>query len=158
MSTPISFTAGSSAESLTPAVQSFRLVIALAQELRTLMDQRLLPSGLTTQQAAVLSVIEMTGRPTTMTETARVLAMSHQNVKQLAVALERKGFIEIVPDEQDARSKRMQTTKKHRKFWAKRNPEDHACVAQWLSGLDKEETATLARLLTKALTSARASR
>lgn len=139
-------------------MQAFRLVITLAQELRTLMDQRLLPSDLTTQQAAVLTVIEMTGRATTMTETARALAMSHQNVKQLAVALERKGFLEIVPDEHDARSKRMQTTKKHRKFWAQRNPQDHAVVGQWLNGLDETETATLARLLAKALMSARAAR
>lgn len=145
-------------EPTTPAVQTFRLVIALAQELRTLMDRRLLPGGLTTQQAALLTVIEMAKRPPTMTEAARALAMSHQNLKQLAVALERKGFLEIVPDEQDARSKRMETTKKHRRFWAKRNPQDHACVAQWLDGLDEAETATLARLLAKALVSARAAR
>lgn len=72
--------------------------------------------------------------------------------------LERKGFLEIVADEHDARSKRMQTTKQHRKFWAKRNPQDHACVVEWLSGLDEAETATLVRLLGKAITSARAAR
>jgi DNA-binding MarR family transcriptional regulator len=145
-------------EALTPAVQSFRLVITLAQELRTLMDQRLQASELTTQQSALLTVIEIKGSAPTMTEAARLLGMSHQNVKQLAVALERKGFLEIVPDEKDARSKRMQTTKKHRKFWAKRNPEDHACVAEWLAGLDAEEQATLVKLLAKALMSARGSR
>ena len=122
------------------------------------MDQRLLPSGLTTQQAALLTIIETAGRPPTMTEAARALAMSHQNVKQLAVALERKGFLEIVPDERDARSKRMETTKKHRQFWAKRNPQDHACVAQWLGELDEAETATLARLLAKARVRAQAGR
>ena len=145
-------------ESPTAAVQTFRLVIALAQELRTLMDQRLLPSGLTTQQVALLTVIEIKGGSPTFTETARALAMSHQNVKQLAVALERKGFLEIVPDEHDGRSKRMQVTKKHRQFWAKRNPQDHACVGEWLAGLNEAETATLARLLAKALESARAAR
>lgn len=158
MSTSISVATGQRSESLTPAVQTFRLVIALAQELRTLMDQRLSPSGLTTQQAALLTVIETAGHPPTMTEAARALAMSHQNVKQLAVALERKGFLEIVADERDARSKRMETTKKHRKFWSKRNPQDHACVAQWLADLDEAETATLARLLAKAIASARAAR
>jgi DNA-binding MarR family transcriptional regulator len=158
MSTPVSVSKARPVEPPTAAVQAFRLVITLAQELRTLMDQRLLPSGLTTQQAALLSVIEMAGRPPSMTEAARALGMSHQNVKQLAVALERKGFLEIVPDERDARSKRMQTTKKHRTFWAKRNPQDHAYVAQWLAGLDEAETVTLARLLGKAITSARAAR
>lgn len=145
-------------ESPTPAVRSFRLVIALAQELRTLMDQRLMPSGLTTQQAALLTVIQMAGSPPTPTEMARALAMTHQNVKQLAVALESKGFLEIVADEHDARSKRLLLTKKHRKFWSKRNEQDHACVAQWLSGLEEKEMTELARLLAKALTSARAAR
>jgi len=158
MSTPPSLSVTPAGEPPIPAVQAFRLVITLAQELRTLMDQRLLPSGLTTQQAALLTVIEMMGRPPAMTEAARALGMSHQNVKQLAVALERKGFLEIVPDERDARSKRMKTTKQHRKFWAKRNPQDHASVVQWLAGLDEAETATLVRLLIKAIASARAAR
>ena len=156
MSTPPSVS--KPGEVLSPAVATFRLVLTLAQELRGLMDARLQESGLTTQQAALLTVIEVKGSPPTMTEAARALGMSHQNVKQLAVVLERKGFLEIVPDELDARSKRMETTRKHRKFWAKRDPDDHAVVAQWLSGLSEVEQETLARLLAKALTGARTAR
>ena len=157
MSTPPSVTAAAPGETVAAPVQAFRLVIALAQELRTLMDQRLLPSGLTTQQAALLTVIELLGRPT-LSEAARALAMTHQNVKQLAVALERKGFLQLVADEHDARSKRLATTASHRAFWARRNPQDHASVAQWLGGLSEAETATLVRLLAKAMGSARAAR
>ena len=147
----------SPSEALPEAVQAFRLVLALAQEFRTLMDQRLAPSGLTTQQAALLTVIEMLGRPA-MTEAARALAMTHQNVKQLATALERKGFLKIVPDDRDARSKRMVTTEAHKAFWTRRNPQDHAVVGQWLSRLDAEELAMLVRLLAKAMTSVRGAR
>jgi DNA-binding MarR family transcriptional regulator len=157
MSTTRSLAIASPNESLPDAVQAFRLVLALAQELRTLMDQRLAPSGLTTQQAALLTVIEMLGRPA-MTEAARALAMTHQNVKQLATALERKGFLKMVPDDRDARSKRMVTTAKHAAFWTQRNPQDHGFVAQWLSQLDAAETATLVRLLAKAMRGARAAR
>jgi len=153
----MSTTTEPSSEPLSQAVQAFRLVLALAQELRTLMDQRLAPSGLTTQQAALLTVIEMLGRPA-MTEAARALATTHQNVKQLAVALERKGFLKMVPDDRDARSKRMVTTETHKAFWTRRNPQDHAVVAQWLSRLDADELATFVRLLAKAMTSARAAR
>jgi len=157
MSTSNSISAAAPGESPPEAVQAFRLVLALAQELRTLMDQRLAPSGLTTQQAALLTVIEMLGRPA-MTEAARALAMSHQNVKQLATALERKDFLKIVPDDRDARSKRLVTTQRHKAFWAQRNLQDHACVAQWLSHLDADETRVLVRLLAKAMGSARAAR
>jgi DNA-binding MarR family transcriptional regulator len=145
------------AGNLPDAVQVFRLVIALAQELRTLMDQRLAPEGLTTQQAALLTVIEIAGRPS-MTEAARALATTHQNVKQLALALQRKGFLKIVPDTRDARSKRLVTTARHEAFWAQRNPHDHSAVAQWLCGLRADETALLVRLLAKAMSSARAAR
>src|SRR6185369_16812848 len=105
MSTTRPLAIASPNESLPDAVQAFRLVLVLAQELRTLMDQRLAPSGLTTQQAALLTVIEILGQPA-MTEAARALATTHQNVKQLATALERKGFLKMVPDDRDARSKR----------------------------------------------------
>lgn len=145
-------------EVLSPAVQTFRLVIVLAQELRTLMDQRLQESGLTTQQSALLTVIEIKGQPPTMTEAARALGMTHQNVKQLALALERKGFLNMVPDERDARSKRLETTRKHKKFWAKRDPDDHAVVNEWLADLSAEETAMLASLLARAIASARRAR
>ena len=100
-SAPIS----ASAEVLSAPVQAFRLVLALAQELRTLMDRRLQPGGLTSQQAAVLTVIEILGQPS-MTEAARALATTHQNLKQLASALARKGFLTIEPDARDSRSKR----------------------------------------------------
>jgi len=156
MSTPISVS--KPGEAPTPAVQVFRLAIVLAQELRTLMDQRLQESGLTTQQSALLTVIEIARRPPSMTEAARSLGMSHQNVKQLAVALERKGFLNMVPDEHDARSKRLETTRKHKRFWSKRDPHDHAIVTEWLGNLSEEETTALAELLAKAIASARSAR
>ena len=144
-------------ETLALPVQAFRLVLALAQELRTLMDQRLQPSGVTTQQAALLTVVELLGRPA-LTEAARALAMTHQNVKQLATVLERKGFIEIVPDELDARSKRLVTTRRHKAFWAKRNTEDHASVAQWFAGLSAKDMAAFVKLLANAMGSVRSAR
>jgi DNA-binding MarR family transcriptional regulator len=144
-------------ERLPDAVQAFRLVLALSQELRTLMDQRLQSAGLTTQQAALLTVMGILDKPT-LTEAARALATTHQNVKQLATALERKGFLKIVAHDHDARSKRLVTTAKHKLFWAERNPHDHASVEQWLSQLDDKEKATLVRLLAKAMASARQAR
>lgn len=152
--TPLVAAAG---ETLTPPVQAFRLVIALAQQLRTLMDRQLGASGVTTQQAALLTVVDMLGRPA-LTEAARALAMTHQNVKQLATALERKGFLEIVPDDNDARSKRLVTTRRHKAFWGRRNATDHASVAEWFAGMSDEEVARLVKLLAKAMDSARVAR
>lgn len=148
---------GLAGEVLSMPVQAFRLTIALALHLRTLMDRQLAASGVTTQQAALLTVVDMLGRPA-LTEAARALAMSHQNVKQLASALERKGLLEILPDETDARSKRLVTTRRHKAFWARRNADDHALVAAWFDGMKEEEIEQLVRLLAQAMRSVQAAR
>src|SRR6266508_3990415 len=46
-----------------PPVRAFRTVLLLAQTLRYLMDDRLRADGLTTQQAALLTVVAGLGRP-----------------------------------------------------------------------------------------------
>lgn len=157
MSTGTEVRVASAGEALSAPVQAFRLVIALALHLRTLMDRQMAASGVTTQQAALLTVVDMIGRPA-LTEAARALAMSHQNVRQLAAALERKGLLEIVPDEDDARSKRLVTTRRHRAFWARRNADDHAKVAEWFDGMKQGEIEQLVRLLAQAMRSVQAAR
>jgi len=144
-------------ETLSAPVQAFRLTIALALQLRTLMDRQLADSGVTTQQAALLTVVDLLGRPA-LTEAARALAMTHQNVKQLALVLERKGLLEILPDANDSRSKRLVTTRRHKAFWARRNADDHASVAQWFAGMKQAEVVQLVKLLAQAMRSVQAAR
>jgi hypothetical protein len=45
------------------ACQDLRLIVLVAQELRTLMDQLLRADGLTTQQAALITVVDLLGIP-----------------------------------------------------------------------------------------------
>jgi DNA-binding MarR family transcriptional regulator len=82
-------------------IRTFRLIMLLAQELRTLMDQQLRPDRLTTQQAALITVVDAIGKPS-LSQAAAALATTHQNVKQIADALARKGFLKIARDEQDS--------------------------------------------------------
>ncbi|MBX3232015.1 MAG: winged helix DNA-binding protein [Labilithrix sp.] len=129
-------------------LQTFRLLIVLANGLRNMTDKLLAADGLTTQQAAVLTIARGLGRPS-FSECATALATSHQNVKQIALALERKGFVRIVPDPNDGRIRRLQTTPKNDRYWAKRNPSDHAAVLATFNALTPHEARTLFRLLTK---------
>jgi hypothetical protein len=75
-------------------VRTFRLIVVVAQELRTLMDQLLRADGLTTQQAALITVVDLLGAPS-LSQAATALGTTHQNARQLADALERKGFLQI---------------------------------------------------------------
>jgi DNA-binding MarR family transcriptional regulator len=125
-------------------------VIVLSQHLRNELDRMFAADGLTMQQTAVLTAIDYAGSPS-LGEIARALGTSHQNVKQIALALERKGFVRWADDRNDARVKRLVTTPKHARHWAKRNPRDHAQILAFLSDLDEDEARTLQALLRRVL-------
>lgn len=140
-------------EALPPArsrrIQAFRLLVVAGAAMRGRLDRALAPTGITTQQAAMLQLIESLSGPPTLSQVAAGMRMTHQNVKQIAAALERKGFLRIVPDPNDRRARRLRLTAKHRRFWNRRNPADFAQVEQWTMALDDREVAKLVKLLAR---------
>ncbi len=136
-------------------IRTFRLIVLLAQELRTLMDQLLRADGLTTQQAALITAVESIGAPS-LSEAAAALGTTHQNAKQIATALERKGFLRIEPDERDRRVRRLVTTPRSRAYWAQRSPADYEHVLGWFADLSEREAETVFELLLRVERSTRA--
>lgn len=129
-------------------IRTFRLIIVLAQKLRTLMDQLLRQDGLTTQQAALITVAEASHRPS-LSQAAAALGTTHQNVKQIAAALERKGFLRLVQDHDDGRVRRLVTTPRSRRYWAERSTSDQQRVLEWFTDLSDDEARTLFELLVR---------
>jgi len=136
-------------------VRTFRLIVVVAQELRTLMDQLLRADGLTTQQAAMITVIDLLGTPS-LSQAAVALGTTHQNARQLADALERKGFLRISTDGADARVRRLHTTEKSTSYWRDRSAADQQQVLDWFGDLTPAEAQTLFDLLAKVERTARA--
>jgi DNA-binding MarR family transcriptional regulator len=136
----------------------FRLLVANAQELRTRMDRLLAESGLTTQQAMILQVLQGEPEPPTLTQFAARLAMSHQNLKQIAAVLVRKGLVKIVADREDARVRRLTLTARHHRLWHERDPGDHAAVARWSDVLSEREVRATVKALEALYTSLLATR
>lgn len=136
-------------------IRIFRALVLVTNALRATLDERLAEDDLTTQQAAVLNVAQ---RRPSIKDCAALLSTSHQNVKQIALVLERKGFLRIVPDESDGRVKRLVTTKKNDRYWAKRNPGDHAATLEAFDDLSAAEASELFRLLGKVLVTSRTRR
>lgn len=128
-------------------VRAFRLLMASGARLRALLDRELAPSGITVQQGALLSWIEAQAESPTIGQVAAGLGMTHQNVKQIALALERKGFVEITVDEVDRRARRLVLTERHRRFWRQRNPDDFAAIEGWLAGWSDAEVRQVVALL-----------
>ena len=132
-------------------MQLFRIVLTLATHLRTRMDQRLAEVGLTTQQAGVLTFVAHSAEPPTLGDAARSLGTSHQNVRQIVGALERKGMIEVVPDATDGRVRRLVQTSRVAETFENRDPADRAMVAAWMSVLDEDEQRQAVGLLNRLL-------
>jgi DNA-binding MarR family transcriptional regulator len=98
------------------------------------------------QQGILLSFVRAHGNPT-LGEAAQSLATSHQNAKQIALAVARKGLIRIIDDENDRRAKRLIATKAGQRGWHQRNADDFAAIGQWFGGLSRSEQKKLAAML-----------
>ena len=129
-------------------VRTFRLIIVLAQQLRTLMDQRLRPDGLTTQQAALITAVDALGTPS-LSQTAAALGTTHQNARQVADALQRKGFLTVTEDPADARVRRLATTGRSHDYWQQRSAADQQQAASWFADLSADEAQLLFDLLSR---------
>ena len=137
---------------LTLPVRAFRTTLFLAQRLRYLMDDRLRTDGLTTQQAALLTLVEALGTPS-LKQAAAGLGTTHQNVAQLVQALQRKGMLAIHDDPADGRRKLLSATDASRAYWASRDDRDHAAVAGWFTTLSDAELTTFVELAERILSS-----
>ncbi len=133
-----------------PPVRAFRTVLLLAQTLRYLMDDRLRADGLTTQQAALLTVVAGLGRPS-LGEAAAALGTTHQNAAQLVAALQRKGLLRAEPDPADKRRLRLITTAANEDYWRQRDEADFEAVAGWFAVLSHDEVESLCTLASRVL-------
>ncbi len=115
-----------------------RAVIVLASQLRARIDRQLAGDGLTSQQAAVMSIVRAVGRPS-FREVSHTLGTSPQNVRQLVDVLVRKRFARVVSDPSDRRVKRLVATAKNERYWSARDDSDHAELLTLLDDLDTLE-------------------
>lgn len=128
----------------------FALVFVLAQELTRRADRELAHLGLSTRQWLLLAVLSQGfgGRPTRLGEAAAVYGSSRQNVKQIALQLASRGYLEITPDPADARAVLLHVTPKAAIFDA---PAERRRQGRFfheiLSGLSEPDVRRLEELL-----------
>ena len=134
--------AGSAAD----AVACFRMIIFCSGQLRRRLDDRLKADDLTSQQGILLTVVRTRDRPT-LGDVAAAMSTSHQNAKQIALALERKGMIRFSKDATDGRIKRLTATKAGLRVWQNRDVGDFAAIGAWFAQLSGDEQKKLKRLL-----------
>jgi DNA-binding MarR family transcriptional regulator len=139
-------------ETLRARAETFGSVFILVQYLSRLTDEALEGWGLTTRQWLLLAVLQKTyaGRSPSLTEAAEVYGSSRQNVKQIALALEARGYVRLTPDIADGRTTRIELTGREAIF---DDPEGRARTGELLErafgGLGAEETVVLRDLVTR---------
>ena len=97
---------------------------------------------ITWKQFFAIICINLCRESPTINELSEVMGSSHQNVKQILLKLEKKGFVEMIADEKDRRKQRIVTTKKCEDF-CQRN--DHGSKIQMnkiFEGISQEQLIT----------------
>lgn len=75
----------------------------------------------------------------TVKELAEIMGSSHQNVKQILLKLEKKGFVSITVDEKDKRKQRIYLTDYCREFCAKNDEVTTNIMKKMFAGVPEEQ-------------------
>lgn len=120
--------------------ESLGLIFLLERRFEYIFDKVLATSNLTAKQWLVLAAVEkICEEKASIQEVARQLSTSHQNVKAIALNLQKNGFLTLEKDSKDRRVTRLTTTAKSKDFWQKREEENRALLLKLFKHLSKQE-------------------
>ena len=135
--------------------KSIGLIFLLERRLEYLFDKVLAASDLTAKQWLLLAAIEKSPEANlSIQDVAKRLATSHQNIKAIALNLEKRGFLSLVKDKNDKRVTRLAITPKCTSFWQEREGQDKELLLEIFKNLGDEEISTLPKSLVKLLKNA----
>lgn len=114
----------------------FANVFLVANKMQVLCDQYLVKFGLTTKQWLLIAAVQQFKESSpTLSDVSQLIGSSRQNVKQLALKLQKIGFLKM---EQDFRAVRLTLTDKCRDFWEKREAQDEQYITDVFKYLGEE--------------------
>lgn len=101
-----------STDDLASRADVFGSLFVVMQHLTRRTDAALADLGLTAKQWLLLAVLSQgfRGRTPSLTEAADRYGTSRQNVKQIALGLQERGYLRLVPDPEDGRATRLALT------------------------------------------------
>lgn len=87
---------------------------------------------------AIICINLCKGKPT-IKELAEIMGSSHQNVKQILLKLEKKGFVNIAIDENDRRKQRIELTAYCKEFCMKNDEDSAAIMNKMFEGISEKQ-------------------
>jgi DNA-binding MarR family transcriptional regulator len=132
----------------------FGLLLFIAQRWTVNGDSLLMQkAGITTKQWMLLVILvkNLNGQQPTISETAKVFGTSRQNLKQVALSLQKKQFIDIKPDPNDFRIQRISLTGKHEQFFLGEENEQwqNNYINSLFNGFSEEELRTFSGFMNR---------
>lgn len=97
---------------------------------------------ITWKQFFAIICINLCRESPTINELSEVMGSSHQNVKQILLKLEKKGFVEMIADEKDRRKQRIVTTKKCEDFCQRNDQGSEIQMNKIFEGISQEQLIT----------------
>ena len=91
------------------------------------------------KQFFAIICINMCKEKPTVKELAEIMGSSHQNVKQILLKLEKKGFVHITVDERDKRKQRIELTDYCREFCTKNDEMAMNTMNKLFTGVSEEQ-------------------
>lgn len=91
------------------------------------------------KQFFVIICINMCKEKPTVKELAEIIGSSHQNVKQILLKLEKKGFVSITVDENDKRKQRIELTDYCKEFCAKNDDMTIEMMKKMFDGVSEKQ-------------------
>lgn len=128
----------------------FSTLFIAGNRLQTLFDSHIPEISL--KQFMLLSMVRQGEGPMSLTKLGQMLGCSRQNIKKLASALEKKGFVVIRQSQQDARAFCISTTPKVEAFFQREFAQYQTELGYLFEVYTPEEIETLFALLTKLYT------
>lgn len=126
----------------------FGSIFTLSNKLQVLGDK--FDKNLTVKQWLLLAGILHSGSDSpTISEVADIIQNSRQNVKKMALILEREGFLNINKDPKDARIQRISLTDNCRSYLKDREKSEERFLVQLFSGFSQDEIKAMVNGISK---------
>jgi DNA-binding MarR family transcriptional regulator len=126
------------------------LIFLIQQRWSYIINKKFQKDHITTKQWLMLIILGSAfPSPPSMQEVAEAMSTTHQNVKQLAIRLEKRGLLKIERDSQNKRILRLKTTEECEEFWEKRKNNDIKSINDLFKGLEADEVKILSEIMIK---------
>ncbi|MBA9085791.1 transcriptional repressor MprA [compost metagenome] len=115
----------------------FGNMFTLANRMQVLGDKE--DPNITIKQWLFIAIILKFGdRSLAISEISALIGNSRQNVKKMAVILEKQGFVQLIKDSKDARMIRVCLTKKCMDYFEKREEVERLFIDKLFNGFDED--------------------